>query len=275
MSIIKVQGASKIFRQKQGRRLLKDQVKTVIRRRQENGFYALRNITFQVERGESVAFIGANGAGKSTLLAMLCGLAVPDEGTVEVDGPVAALLELASGFHPDLTGRENVLLNAAFLGLARKQALERFDSIVQFAELTEFIDQPLRTYSSGMILRLGFAVAVHCDPELVIVDEVLAVGDAAFQAKCMGKIREIRNAGKAMLLVTHNPRMVLELCDRAIWLHQGELIKDGKSAEILDAYRDFLDHPNTEPIPEAARVMSPSGEPPRDNAGRADSKTSG
>ncbi len=275
MSIIKVHGASKIFRQKQGRRLLKDQVKAVVRRRQESGFYALRNITFEVGRGESVAFIGANGAGKSTLLAMLCGLAMPDEGTVEVDGPVAALLELASGFHPDLTGRENVLLNAAFLGLSRKQALERFDAIVQFAELTEFIDQPLRTYSSGMILRLGFAVAVHCDPELVIVDEVLAVGDAAFQAKCMDKIREIRKAGKAMLLVTHNPGMVLELCDRAIWLHQGELIKDGRSAETLAAYLDFLKRPNADPIPEAVGVMNSGGEAPRGKAGRAASKTRG
>ncbi len=248
MSIIKVQGASKIFRQKLGRGLLKDQVKAAISRQRAEGFYALRRVSFTVEHGESVALIGANGAGKSTMLAMLCGLARPDEGTVEVEGPVAALLELASGFHHDLTGRENVLLNAAFLGLSRRRALERFDSIVDFAELSEFINQPLRTYSTGMILRLGFSAAVHCDPELVIVDEVLAVGDAAFQSKCLERIREIRREGKALLLVTHSPQMALELCDRAIWLHQGELVVDGRTEETLAAYKAFLQNPGESPI---------------------------
>lgn len=247
MSIIRVQGVSKIFRQKTGKKLLKDQVKAAVSRRREGGFYALNRVSFTVEHGESVALIGANGAGKSTMLALLCGLAQPDEGTVEVEGPVAALLELASGFHPDLTGRENVMLNAAFLGLTRKQALERFPSIVEFAELAEFIDQPLRTYSTGMILRLGFAVAVHCDPELVIVDEVLAVGDAAFQAKCLERIRQIRRGGKALLLVTHSAHMARELCDRAIWLHQGMLIMDGKADETLAAYQAFQQNPSAGP----------------------------
>lgn len=248
MSIIRVQGASKIFRQKQSRRLLKDQVKAAVSRCREGEFYALRQVSFTVEHGESVALIGANGAGKSTMLAMLCGLARPDEGTVNVDGPVAALLELASGFHHDLTGRENLLLNAAFLGLSRRRALERFDAIIDFAELGDFINQPLRTYSSGMILRLGFSVAVHCDPELVIVDEVLAVGDAAFQAKCLEKIREIRRIGKALLLVTHSPQMAMELCDRAIWLHRGELVMDGSANETLAAYSAFLQNPAKMPV---------------------------
>ena len=273
MSIIRVQGVSKIFRQKQGKKLLKDQVKAAVSRRREGGFYALNKVSFTVEHGESVALIGANGAGKSTMLALLCGLAQPDEGSVAVDGPVAALLELASGFHPDLTGRENVMLNAAFLGLNRKRAPERFGSILEFSELAEFIDQPLRTYSTGMILRLGFAVAVHCDPELVIVDELLAVGDAAFQAKCLDRILQIRHAGKALLLVTHSPAMALQLCDRAIWLHQGELIMDGKAAEVLEAYMEFLKRPAG--LPEAAQAPASGGEAPRDFAGRADSRTAG
>lgn len=216
-------------------------------RRKDGGFYALNQVSFTVEPGESVALIGAYGAGKSTMLALLCGLAQPDEGTVEVEGPVAALLELASGFHPDLTGRENVMLNAAFLGLTRQQALERLSSIVEFAELAEFIDQPLRTYSTGMILRLGFAEAVHCDPELVIVDEVLAVGDAAFQAKCLERIRQIRHAGKALLLVTHSATMARELCERAIWLHQGVLIMDGKAEDTLASYQAFQKNPAAGP----------------------------
>jgi len=247
MSIIRVEGVSKIFRQKAGKKLLKDQVKAAVTRRREGGFYALNRVSFTVERGESVALIGANGAGKSTMLALLCGLAQPDEGTVEVEGPVAALLELASGFHPDLTGRENVMLNAAFLGLTRKQARERFASMVEFAEMAEFIDQPLRTYSTGMILRLGFAVAVHCDPELVIVDEVLAVGDAAFQAKCLERIRQIRRGGKALLLVTHSAHTARELCERAIWLDKGVLMMDGKIDETLAAYQSFQQNPSAGP----------------------------
>lgn len=256
MSIIRVQSVSKIFRQKQGKRLLKDQVKAAVSRHKKDGFYALNRVSFTVEHGESVALIGANGAGKSTMLALLCGLAQPDEGTVEVEGPVAALLELASGFHPDLTGRENVMLNAAFLGLTRKQALERYSSMVEFAELEEFIDQPLRTYSTGMILRLGFAVAVHCDPELVIVDEVLAVGDASFQAKCLERIRQIRRGGKALLLVTHSPAMALQLCERAIWLHQGEMVMDGAAEEVLGAYKVFLEDPHSSKLELKLRAVS-------------------
>jgi ABC-type polysaccharide/polyol phosphate transport system ATPase subunit len=248
MSIIKVQEASKIFRPLQGKRLLRDQVRGVVSRNRKDGFYALNKVSFSVEHGESVALVGTNGAGKSTMLAMLCGLARPDEGTVEVEGPVAALLELASGFHPDLTGRENVLLNAAYLGLSRQEALARMDAIVEFAELSEFIDQLLRTYSTGMVMRLGFSVAVHSNPELVIVDEVLSVGDGAFQAKCLERIGEIRARGKALLLVSHNATMVRELCDRAIWLHKGELIMDGPADETLAAYANYLHDPSVAPV---------------------------
>jgi lipopolysaccharide transport system ATP-binding protein len=180
--------------------------------------------------------VGNNGAGKSTLLSLVAGLSRPDEGTVEVNGQVAALLELGSGFHPYLTGRENVRLNASLLGLSRQRTGELFEQIVEFSGIGEFIDEPLRTYSSGMVMRLAFSVAVTIDPEILLIDEVLAVGDAAFQAKCFDKIREFRHAGKTMVCVSHASGMVRELCDQAIWLDHGELIMSGTVAEVTEAY---------------------------------------
>ncbi len=244
MNIIAVQGVSKVFRQKKGRRLLRDHVRDIVSRNQPDGFHALRNVSFTVSQGESVALVGANGAGKSTMLALICGLATPDEGTVEVHGPLAALLELSSGFHPDLTGRENVMLNAAFLGLHKRQALEKFASIVEFSEIESFIDQPLRTYSAGMAMRLGFSVAVHCDPALIIIDEVLGVGDSAFQQKCMERIHELRRDGKSLLCVSHSIPLVRELCSRAIWLHEGSVVMDGAVDEVMGPYEEFMLNPH-------------------------------
>jgi ABC-type polysaccharide/polyol phosphate transport system ATPase subunit len=217
MSIIRVEHVSKVFRQKVDRRLLRDHLRQIVSRRSEaDGFHVLTDISFTVQQGESVALVGANGAGKSTLLALICGLAQPDAGRIEIDGQVAAMLEFASGFHHDLTGRENVMLNAAFLGLNRRQAHARFPDIAKFAEIGEFIDQPVRTYSAGMTMRLGFAAAVHCSPDVIIIDEVLGVGDQAFQAKCLERIQQMRAEGRTLLCVSHSPATVRSLCGRSI-----------------------------------------------------------
>jgi ABC-type polysaccharide/polyol phosphate transport system ATPase subunit len=207
------------------------------RRPAEPPFYALRNVSFDVRDGESISIIGGNGAGKSTLLSLVTGLATPNEGSIEVKGRVAALLELGAGFHPDLTGAENIRMNAALLGFSRKETNELFDSIVDFSGVGEFINQTLRTYSSGMSLRLAFSVAVNLNPDVLIVDEILAVGDQSFQAKCIERIRRLRKSGKTLLFVSHNAGMVLELCDRALWLDHGSLIMQGPAKEIVAAYQ--------------------------------------
>lgn len=237
MALLLCENVSKIFRRHTGPRLLRHHVISMWNRREEENFFALRNVSFEIAHGESVAVVGRNGAGKSTLLSLVTGLAAPDQGRIEVNGRVAALLELGSGFHPDLTGAENVRLNAALLGFTRKQTNELFDTIVDFSGIGEFIDEPLRTYSSGMAVRLAFSVAVNLNPEILIIDEVLAVGDAAFQAKCFERIRDLRRRGKSLFAVSHNPAMLIELCDRALWLDGGELVMQGATAEVLAAYQ--------------------------------------
>ena len=235
MSVIELHNVSKKFTRHAGQLLLRNHLTRFFTGRREDPFFALKHVSFSVERGESLAVIGSNGAGKSTLLGLVAGISQPDEGTVAVNGQVGALLELGSGFHPDLTGRENVRLNAALLGLSRRQTAEAFERIVDFSGIREFIDEPLRTYSTGMIMRLAFSVAINRDPEILLVDEVLAVGDAAFQAKCIEKIREFRNAGKTLLCVSHTT-MIRQLCDRDVWLDHGELILSGAVADVLEAY---------------------------------------
>lgn len=204
--------------------------------RQGTPFWALRDISFTVEPGESVALVGRNGAGKSTLLRMICGLGRPTRGRARVDGRVAALLELGVGFHPHLTGRENVYVSGVVAGLRRVEVQARFDEIVQFAEVEQFIDQPLRTYSSGMQMRLAFAIAVHVDPSVLIVDEALAVGDGQFQQKCVERIDAFRRAGVTLLMVSHDMSMVRRFCTRALWLQAGQLIADGSAEQIVAAY---------------------------------------
>ena len=199
-------------------------------------FYALKNVSFDLEEGQGLAVIGANGAGKSTLLGLVAGLATPDSGTVRVNGRIAGLLELGSGFHPDLTGSENIRVNASLIGLSRRRTAELFDQIVEFAGIGDFIGEPLRTYSTGMILRLAFSVAINMDPEILIIDEVLGVGDQAFQAKCFERIRRYRQAGKSLLCVSHATGMVQELCDRAIWLDHGQLMMSGRIQDVVEAY---------------------------------------
>jgi len=205
-------------------------------RREIEIFYALKELSFRIDPGESVAVVGANGAGKSTLLSLIAGLARPDSGAIQVSGRVAALLELGSGFHPDLTGAENVRLNAALLGIHRERMAEIFDSIVEFAEMGDFMDEPLRTYSAGMMMRLAFSVAVNVDPDVLLVDEVLAVGDHTFQTKCFEKIVDFRQRGKTILCVSHASGMVQQLCRRALWLDHGQLLLDGSIGEVCEAY---------------------------------------
>lgn len=196
----------------------------------------LKGISFDVMPGETVALVGRNGAGKSTLLALIARVYKPTSGTIEVKGRVAPLLELGAGFHPDLTGRENVFFNGVILGLTRKQIIERTAAIVEFAEMEHHIDVPVRSYSSGMLARLGFSVAVHVDADVLIVDEVLAVGDFAFEEKCYKRIEEFRAGGGAILFVSHGSETVKRVADRCIWLHSGRIEKEGDVEEVLDAY---------------------------------------
>jgi len=235
MSVIAVENVSKKFPRHAGQMLLRNHLAQFLAGRREDPFFALKRVSFSVEHGESLAVIGRNGAGKSTLLGLVAGVSQPDEGTVVVNGQVTALLELGSGFHPDLTGRENVRLNAALLGLSRRQTAEAFERIVEFSGIREFIDEPLRTYSTGMVMRLAFSVAINRDPEVLLIDEILAVGDAAFQAKCIEKVHEFRNAGKTLLCVSHS-NLIRQLCDRAIWLDHGELLLSGTVTDVLEAY---------------------------------------
>ena len=216
--------------------MLRGHVADRLRRRKRETFQALKHVSFQLDRGESLAVVGSNGAGKSTLLSLVARLAEPTEGRVTVNGRVAALLELGSGFHPDLTGSENLQLNASLLGLGRKRTLELRDSIVEFSGIGEFLDQPLRTYSSGMTMRLAFSVAIHVDPDILIVDEVLAVGDQSFQARCFEKIAACKRAGKTLLFVSHASHLVRQLCERALWLDHGEVMMDGAAGAVIEAY---------------------------------------
>lgn len=209
-------------------------------RRQEKlkqaDFWALKDVSFRIKQGEVVGIIGRNGAGKSTLLKILSRITVPTEGRIRIDGRVASLLEVGTGFHQELTGRENIFLNGAILGMTRAEMIRKFDEIVDFSEIEEFLDTPVKRYSSGMYVRLAFAVAAHLEPEILIVDEVLAVGDAAFQRKCLGKMGTFAQSGRTVLFVSHNMEAVRSLCQRSVWLKDGRLYRDGKSDEIIETY---------------------------------------
>ena len=200
-------------------------------------FWALRDVSFSVQPGEVVGIIGRNGAGKSTLLKILSRITEPTSGTIRLRGRVASLLEVGTGFHPDLTGRENVYLNGAILGMSRAEIRKKFDEIVAFAEVEKFLDTPVKRYSSGMYVRLAFAVAAHLEPEILIVDEVLAVGDAQFQKKCLGKIQDVsRSEGRTVLFVTHNLGIIGSLCQRCVWLDAGRTRDQGHTADVLSRY---------------------------------------
>lgn len=219
---------------------LKDRIVKMFRRSatpSKNVFTALKDVGFEVRDGEAVALLGLNGSGKSTLLKLISGVMAPDQGEILVRGKIAGLIEVGAGFHPDLTGRENVFLNAAILGMSEEQTKAKFDEIVEFSEIADFIDTEVKFYSSGMFLRLAFAVAVHTDPDIFLVDEILAVGDEPFQKKCLARIRELKASGKALVIVSHDLDMVSRLCDRAILLRHGVVVSDGPSAEAVAALR--------------------------------------
>jgi lipopolysaccharide transport system ATP-binding protein len=206
------------------------------RKKEQSEFWALRDVSFQINQGEVVGLIGRNGAGKSTLLKLLSRITAPTEGRIRINGRVASLLEVGTGFHQELTGRENIFLNGAILGMTRAEIIRKFDEIVAFSEIEEFLDTPVKRYSSGMYVRLAFAVAAHLEPEILIVDEVLAVGDAAFQKKCLGKMGSFAQSGKTVLFVSHNMEAVRTLCQRGIWLKEGRVYDDGQAEDIVEAY---------------------------------------
>lgn len=240
--IVRLDGVRKVFTVRKDNSL-KDRIVHFGRlgRAYRQHFVALDGATLSIRAGTTVGLLGANGSGKSTMLKLIGGILAPTEGTVHTRGRMAALLELGAGFHPDLSGRENVYLNAAILGLTHDEIERRFDDIVAFSGVGEFIDTAVKFYSSGMYVRLAFSVAVHTDPDILLVDEVLAVGDEAFQRKCMDRIQQFRNEGRTIILVSHSAQQVAELCDRGIVLQDGKIVFDGETNGAISALRDVLD----------------------------------
>lgn len=238
---IEVEGLTKIFKVLHRERSLKSAVLKWMKFRfpKREEFAALKDISFNVPRGQTVGVIGRNGSGKSTLLTLLAGIYRPTSGHVQVRGRVASLLELGAGFHPEFTGLENIFLNAAILGLPRAKINASLDAIIQFADLEEFIDTKVKFYSSGMIARLGFAVAVHVEPEVLLVDEVLAVGDANFHEKCYAKIDEFKKKGVTILFVSHDLEAVSRVCDRVIWIDHHVIREDGNPREVIGHYENL------------------------------------
>ena len=243
---VEVNNVSKMFKlYHENVRSLKEKVLFFNKRGYEE-FWALKDIDIQVPEGETLGIIGANGSGKSTLLKLTTKILYPTKGKVVTNGSIAALLELGAGFQPDLTGRENVYLNASILGFSKREVDKRFDAIVSFAEMERFIDNHVRNYSSGMYIRLGFAVAISVDPDILIVDEVLAVGDEAFQRKCIERIEDIQEAGKTIIFVTHNVEMTKEICTRVVMLDHGEMVKEGKPREVVNYYHQLMESDESE-----------------------------
>lgn len=237
---IRLRGVSRSFRIVHDRNLtLKE---TVLRRRRSHftELWAVSGIDLDVAPGEAIGIIGQNGSGKSTLLKLLAGIIPPQEGSVEIAGTVASMLELGAGFHPDFTGRENVYMNASIHGLSERDVDDRFDDIVSFAEIAEFIDMPVRTYSSGMSMRLAFSISSYVQPQVLLLDEVLAVGDEAFQRKCFGRIFDFRRNGGTLVFVSHDPAAVERVCDRAVLLEGGRIVDDGATADVLATYHRHL-----------------------------------
>src|SRR4051794_10835281 len=238
---IELVNVSKVYRRYSGRQFatLKSALlkRSLLRDLRPNeAFVALNDVSFSVAKGSTVGVIGRNGSGKSTALKLVAGITKPTAGTVTVAGRISALIELGAGFHPEISGRENVYINGIMLGLTRRQIQDRFDAIVEFAELQEFIDAPVKTYSSGMYMRLGFAVAIHVDPEVLLVDEVLAVGDEGFTHKCLDKFAEFKRSNKTILLVTHSLNLIERFCDEALWLDSGHAMSHGDPKRVVGAY---------------------------------------
>lgn len=236
--MVRVQGVSKQFSLRHTRSLKELAFAALQRKKLSDTFMALQDVDLTVHAGETVGLIGFNGSGKSTLLKHISGVLFPDRGRVQVRGKVAGLIEVGAGFHPDLTGRDNVYLNGAILGMTRAQIDERFEDIVAFSEIEKFIDTEVKYYSSGMFLRLAFAVAVHTEPDVFLVDEILSVGDEPFQRKCLGRIRELQGQGRTMVVVSHELEMLERLCTRIVVLRSGRIVFDGAPAEAVRVLRE-------------------------------------
>lgn len=196
----------------------------------------LKHVSLDIKKGETVALIGVNGSGKSTLLKLMTRIIYPNEGKIEIDGKLTSLLELGAGFHPDFTGRENIYFNASIFGLTAAEIDSRVSDIIEFSELGSFIDNPVRTYSSGMYMRLAFSVAINVDAEILLIDEILAVGDQHFQEKCFNKLKELKESGKTIVIVSHSLESIKDLCDRAVWIYEGEVKMDGNCSKVIDEY---------------------------------------
>lgn len=245
---IRVTNVWKQFRLERNRpSSIKEAVLRVGRQRTVDEFWALRDLTFDVSPGEFMGLIGHNGSGKTTLLRLMANIHHPTRGTIETGGRVSALLELGTGFHPDLTGRENVFLNGAMHGLRRKTTAGLMGDIIAFSDIGDFIDEPVKTYSTGMYVRLGFAVAVNIDPDIVLVDEVIAVGDEAFQRRCMDHMHKLQSMGTTIVLVSHIMDQIRQLCDRVCWIDHGHLIACGDPDEVVDAYLAHVDESGSDP----------------------------
>ena len=215
---------------------LKESILSLFKRNRKEKRQVLKGIDLKIKKGECVALIGTNGSGKSTLLKLMTKIIYPNKGKIITKGKLTSLLELGAGFHPDFSGRENIYFNASIFGLTKEQIDARIDDIIEFSELSDFIDNPVRTYSSGMYMRLAFSVAINVDAEILLVDEILSVGDQHFQEKCLNKMKELRNSGKTMVFVTHSMYQVENLCNRAIWLCDGKIKMDGKPADVVKEY---------------------------------------
>jgi lipopolysaccharide transport system ATP-binding protein len=235
-----------LFTHEQTRSLWNSITARFMRKAEDDYLWAVRDVSFLVEPGQSVGIIGRNGSGKSTLLKLATRILRPTTGQVFVGGRISALLELGAGFHNDLTGRENVFLNGSVLGLTKREITERFDEILAFSGLGNFIDMPVKHYSSGMYMRLGFSVAVHCDPDVLLVDEILAVGDQAFQEKCIDRILDLRDAGVTVLIVSHHLKTMQALCDQLVWMDKGNLIEMGPADEVAQHYLDYMSKRNAQ-----------------------------
>ena len=215
---------------------LKERALFWMRNKRKEKREVLKDINLEIKKGETVALIGVNGSGKSTLLKLMTQIIFPNKGTIETHGKLTSLLELGAGFHPDFSGRENIYFNSSIFGLTRKEIDSRLDQIIEFSELQDFIDNPVRTYSSGMYMRLAFSVAINVDADILLIDEILSVGDQHFQEKCFNKMRELKKEGKTMVFVTHSMESVRNLCDRAVWLSNGVVRMDGNTDEVVDEY---------------------------------------
>jgi len=234
-TVIKFSGVSKKF--KKGRKLLlKEALLDIFKPASTESFWALRDIDLDINKGETVGFIGPNGSGKSTLLKLIAGVMVPTQGEVNVRGRVAPLIELGAGFHPELTGRENVFLNGSIMGLSNKELRKKYPSIIDFSGLEDFIDTPIKRYSSGMYMRLGFSIAIHTEPEILLMDEILAVGDVPFQEKSIAKMNEFKKKGVTIIFVSHALDKLGQFCNRAVYLDKGQIQHDGEPKRVIDGY---------------------------------------